>query len=97
MRGLGPDVVSVVGPMGVQMLDFFYSSIQLYILLSHFSSFIMIHISNKGEVGTISTFFTDHSKAVVLLWILNVKFCVSCLSCCLVYSLQPCGQLLRKG
>ena len=23
--------------------------------------------------------------------------CLSCLSCCIVYSLQPCGHLLEKG
>ena len=42
MRGLGPDVVSVVGPTGVQLLDFFYSRIQLYIpvLLSLYLCFI---------------------------------------------------------
>ena len=35
MRGIGPDVVSVVGTTGVQLLDFFYPGIQLYRLLSH--------------------------------------------------------------
>ena len=29
MRGLGPDVVSVVMTTGVKLLDFFYSGIQL--------------------------------------------------------------------
>ena len=43
-----------------------------------------------------SSIFTDHSKAVLLLWILNVIW-VSCLSCCLVCSLQPCCRLLGKG
>ena len=33
MRGLGPDVVSVVKPTWVYPLDFFYSGIQLYNLL----------------------------------------------------------------
>ena len=36
------------------------------------------------------------SKAILLLWIL-FAICVSCLSCCLVCSLQPCGHLLGKG
>ena len=30
MRGLGPGVVSVVWLTGVKLLDFFYSSIQMY-------------------------------------------------------------------
>ena len=42
--------------------------------------------------------FTDHSKAVLLLWILFVTY-VSCLFllCCLVCSLQPCDHLLGKS
>ena len=34
MRGLGPDVVSVVRPTGVELLDFIFSGVQFYILLS---------------------------------------------------------------
>ena len=30
MRGLGPDVMSVIGPIGVYLLGLFYSGIQLY-------------------------------------------------------------------
>ena len=41
-------------------------------------------------------FFSDRSKAVLLLWFLFVIY-VSCLSCCLICSLQPCGHLLGKG
>ena len=41
-------------------------------------------------------FFTDRSKAVHLLWIIFVIY-VSCVSCFLVCSLQPCGHLLEKG
>ena len=37
-------------------------------------------------------FFTDRSKAVLLLWIIYVL----CLSCFLDCSLQPCGHLLGK-
>ena len=41
--------------------------------------------------------FTDHSMAVLLLWIFFVTY-VSCLSCYLVvYLLQSCGHLLGKG
>ena len=46
--------------------------------------FVLIHIRHKGEVGTnmfnrSSSFLTDRSKVVLLLWILFV-ICVSCLS-----------------
>ena len=40
MRGLGPDVVSVVGPPGALTVGFFNSGIQLYILLSPYLCFI---------------------------------------------------------
>ena len=40
--------------------------------------------------------FTDRSKAVLLLWIIFVIY-ISCLSCFLVCSLQPCGHLLGTG
>ena len=39
MRGLGPDVVSGWAHWGL-LLDFFYSGIQLYVLLSPYLSFI---------------------------------------------------------
>ena len=52
----------------------------------------------KGETGLSPpvNYFTDRSKAVLLFWIIFV-ICVSCLSCFLVCSLQPCGHLLGKG
>ena len=40
MSGLGPDVVPVVGPIRFKALNFFYSDIQLYILLSPYLCFI---------------------------------------------------------
>ena len=36
MRGLGPVVVSVVGPTGVKLLGFFCSGIQLYVQSPYF-------------------------------------------------------------
>ena len=42
------------------------------------------------------TFFTDFSKVGLLLWIVFVIYS-SCLSCCLVCSLQPWGYLLGKS
>ena len=45
MRGLGPDVVSVVGPMGITCwIGLFYSSIQLYVVLSPYLCFIFFLI-----------------------------------------------------
>ena len=44
----------------------------------------------------VEIFFTDCSKAVLLLWIIFVIY-VSYLSCVLACSLQPCGHLLGKG
>ena len=43
MRGLGPDVVSLVRPTGGLLLDFFCSGIQLCVLLSPylFNSFLL--------------------------------------------------------
>ena len=41
-------------------------------------------------------FLTDRSKAGLLFGILFVTY-VSCLSCCLVCSLQPFGHLFGKG
>ena len=41
MRGLGLDVVSVVGPTEIYLLDFFYYGIQLYILLSPYLGFYL--------------------------------------------------------
>ena len=45
MRGLGQDEVSVVGPIGVKLLDFFYSGIQLDILLSPYFVLSPFYIS----------------------------------------------------
>ena len=41
-------------------------------------------------------YFSDRSKAGLLLWILFVIY-VLCLSCFLVCSLQPCGHLLGRA
>ena len=60
---------------------------------------VLIHIRTEGETSLsppVKIFFTDHSKTVLLLWIIFVIY-VSCLSCFLVCSLQPCGNLLGKG
>ena len=55
----------------------------------HINIIFLKHTENNA-------FFTDRSKVVLLLWILFVIY-ISCLSCFLVCSLQPCGHLLGKG
>ena len=62
--------------------------------------FVLIHIRNKDEVGTMTLvkalqqkYFTDRSKAVLLLWIF-LFIHISCLLFCLVCSLQHCDHLL---
>ena len=60
---------------------------------------VLSHIGTKGEISTIQPsriFFTDRSKVVLLLWIIFVIY-ASCLSCFLVFSLQPWDHLLGKG
>ena len=49
MRSFGPDAVSVVGPSGVLLFDFFRFGIQLYcwvliIVLSHFYILIFMYL-----------------------------------------------------
>ena len=41
MRGLGPNVASVVRPTEVELLDLFYSNIQLVLLLSPYFLFFI--------------------------------------------------------
>ena len=66
---------------------------------------VLIHIWTKGEVGALlnrfkpssKIFFTDRSKEVLLLWIINVisvLFCYTFMHVCLF---MPCGHLLGKG
>ena len=57
--------------------------------------FVLTRPRYKDEVGAVKMLkpfsnFTDLSKEVLLLWNLYDIF-VSCLSCCLVCSLQHCG------
>ena len=57
MRWLGPDAVSVVGPTKVQLLDFFYSSMQLYVLVSPYLwriSFLYLDLYLLGDDTSIS-------------------------------------------
>ena len=53
-------------------------------------------VSKYSRHSLISSEIDAGSKAVLLLWILFVIY-ILCLSCYLVCSLQPCGQLLGKG
>ena len=76
------------------------------VVFCHFPKCVMDHIRIKGEVGAIKLvkappppppvkYFTDRSKAVLLLWIFYV-FSVLCLLC-LCERLFICGHLLGKG
>ena len=66
--------------------------------------FVSIHIWNKGEVGApfngLSSpvkYFTDRSKAVLLLWIFYVFLSCVCYACVRICLYVPCGHLLGKG
>ena len=72
-----------------------------YALLCVFSRFALIlmlaSVWERRLDLKVLCIFTDHSMAVLLLWIFFVTY-VSCLSCYLVvYLLQACGHLLGKG
>ena len=68
MRGLGPAVVYVVGPTGVKLLNFFFSSIQLYVLLSPHLCFISF-LYVLGDDTTISWESFKQTKHLVLIHI----------------------------
>ena len=60
MRALGPDVMSVARPIGVGFLLLRYSIVDtveslslFYLLFISQCVFFLVHIRNKGEVGTI--------------------------------------------
>ena len=61
---------------------------------------VLIHIWIKGEVGAVKPvkYFTDCSKAVLLLWIFHV-FVLSCVCYVFVFVCLYvlCGHLLGKG
>ena len=65
MRGLGSDVLSVVGPTGVSLFDFFYSCVQLYIRLNTyvcFISFFYVDLYLLGDDTSISIFHANQSS-----------------------------------
>ena len=69
-----------------------------YPIAAKFHKYILLLSISHLSILLLSTcFLTDHSMAVLLLWISFVTY-VSCLSCYLVvYLLQSCGHLLGKG
>ena len=101
----------VVGPTGVNLLDFFCSGIQFYLLLSPYLCFIsLLYIDLyvlgddalwgwRREIGLSPPvkYCTDRSKAVLLLWIFYVfRSCVCYVFVCVcLYVL--CGHLLGNG
>ena len=57
MRWLGSDALDVVRPIEVYLLDFFFSSIQFYVLLSHnvcVISFLYLDLYVLGDDALIS-------------------------------------------
>ena len=60
---------------------------------------VLIHIRLKGDVGTMKTCLSPPVKYVLLTVPRRCFFCGSflCLSCLLVFLLQPCDHLLEKG
>ena len=73
MRLLGPDVVSVVRPTGVLLLDFFYSRVQLYILFIPYLcliSFLYLDLylqGNDTSVGQGSFMRAKHLFILILI------------------------------
>ena len=51
MRGFGPDVMYLVKPTGILMLDFICSGIQLYVLLSPYLCFICCLYNDLYALG----------------------------------------------
>ena len=82
-----------VGSTKVYLLDFFCSGIQFYSVLSPYLCFISLLYLDSVK------YFTDFSKALLLLWIFYVFFFLSCVCyafvCVFLY--VPCGHLLGKG
>ena len=70
----------------------------VFVVFCHFPKCVLVHMRIKGEVGTVKLvkYFTDRSKAVLLLWIFY-DFSVLCLLCLCACLFVPCGHLLRKG
>ena len=64
-----------VGSTKVYLLDFFCSGIQFYSVLSPYLCFISLLYLDCVK------YFTDFSKALLLLWIFYVFFSVLCLLC----------------
>ena len=77
----------------------------MFVVFFHFPKCVLVHIRIKGEVGARETglsppvkYFTDRSKAVLLLWIFYV-FVLSCVCYVFVHVCLYvlCGHLLGKG
>ena len=93
-------VVSVPCSIVVTSWERTYLITVVFVVFCYFANYVLVHIITKGEVGTLKQclshpveYFTDRSKAVLLLLIINV-ICALCLSCFRVCSLLPCGHLL---
>ena len=62
MRGLGPDVVSVVGPTGVELLSFFYSGMQIYILFSPYLCISRFVFTSRFDIDNLGIFDANQTS-----------------------------------
>ena len=70
MSGFGPDVVSLVSPMRIKLLDFLCSGIHSYVLLSPyvcFISFLNFDVCVHGDDESISYGFFMRTKRLCVL------------------------------
>ena len=62
MRGLGPNVVSVIWPTGVELLDFFYSGMQLYILVSSYLCISRFVFTRRFYIDKLGIFHANQTS-----------------------------------
>ena len=78
---------------------YLYDVTVIYVILNVllFNAVLLFDIGCQNTAFvSVNQFFTDRSKAVLLLWFIFYIY-VSCFSGIFVCSLQPCGHLLVKG
>ena len=76
MRWWGPDVLAVVRPTGIYLLDFFCSGIQFYLLLNPylcFISFLYLDLYVLGDDALISEGSFMQTKHLCVLILISTK------------------------
>ena len=76
----------------------------VFVVFCHFPKCVLVHIRIKGEVGAVKNglsppvkYFTDRSKAVLLLWIFYVFLSCVCYAFVRICLFVPCGHLMGKS